>query len=313
MKLSVATLLLISVLALSGITQTDASSLRTHRVLQSSEIDAIQMEIDDLVDLIESLNARRQRRINRGRGTRGIDRRIASAEAELESLKMELDDLLDPGPPPPPPSGELVTLDQLVDLALDAGLTLDDFRETFGARSVEELLSRTSATIIRFNDFFSQALRRQHDEVNQVRIETAALFGVQIDVNAPPAPFVPLEETDAPPVITTTDAPPPPATNTDAPLTTDAPPPPATTDALPGNGVVVTLQELAEIAIEAGLTLDDFDNTFGARSVTELLSRTSTTIIRFNDFFSQALRRDREAVNQVRRDTAASFGLQVNI
>lgn len=201
-----------------------------------------------------------------------------------------------------------MTLDELVDLAIGAGLTLDDFADTFGARSVDELLSRTSSVQIRFNDFFSQALRRERDDINQLRIDTAASLGVQIDVNAPPPPFVPpVTTTDAPPVTTNA----PPVMTTDAPATTtDAPP---ATDAPPGNGQLVTLVELAELAVNAGLTLQDFDDTFGARSVTELLSRNSTTQIRFNDFFSQALGRERAEINQLRRDTAAALNVQIGI
>ena len=75
----------------------------------------------------------------------------------------------------------------------------------------------------------------------------------------------------------------------------------------------MTLAELVDLAIDAGLTLDDFDDTFGARSVTELLSGTSTAQIRFDDFFSQALRRERAEINQLRRDTAVALNVQVDI
>lgn len=66
--------------------------------VDSGEIADIRAEISDFEDFIASLNRRRRRRINRGRGTRGIDRRIASAEAQLAQLQDELDDLLNPGP-----------------------------------------------------------------------------------------------------------------------------------------------------------------------------------------------------------------------
>lgn len=158
------------------------------RGLQSQEdIDALEAEIADLENLLARLGDRRARRFNRGRDTTRIDARIARVQADLDDAQAELSELL--GDDMDPPVGELpvVTLVELAELAVEQGLTLDDFPETFGARSVTELLSRVSPVLNSFTDLFSSALRRQRDAIDQLRLDTAAELGVTID-NIRPSP-----------------------------------------------------------------------------------------------------------------------------
>ena len=93
---------------------------------------------------------------------------------------------------PTPGAGPVVSLAELANRALaDPRFDeLTDFDNTFGARSVEELLSRTSRTRRGFTDFFSQRLScpfpgssssRQGDQIDALRASVASDLGVQID------------------------------------------------------------------------------------------------------------------------------------
>lgn len=65
----------------------------------------------------------------------------------------------------------------------------------------------------------------------------------------------------------------------------------------------MNLRELTGLAIDTGRSHPRrLADNFSALLVTELLSRSSTAQSRFNDFFRQALRREREDINQLRID-----------
>lgn len=180
-------------------------------------------------------------------------------------------------PAPIPAVGDTVTLDELAALAISSGLTLADFDNTFGAGSLDELLSRTSTTRIGFNDNFSFALRSEmsSDMIDLLREGVAEQLGVTIGSPGPILPpFVPEGERET-----------------------------------------IPLDDLPFLARDAGFTLDDFPETFEAVDVVELLRRTDTTPRRLNDNFRFALEdsNDRAVIDELRQATAAQLGVNINV